>query len=375
MDTSEATQLLTYLDDERRRDKALLAELQKSVQQQDDRLSGIAERMEALEERLAQTDAELARMSRFDEALEKFKEDVLLELRRSEERIRKEADGREKLLREERQERIKALTELAKEVKEALRLGELLQAQQAELQRLNKVMASLELQIDDALKEARRRQESLLALTERSNKNEEKLVALLQEREQEKARLEDIKGKLKFLEGWVDRGTQQMVDLQAFGERLREEQAQQVEQLRAVDDRRSKQIAKWGKEMGQWREHHGQRRELTALMDKQYRSGERTLAALAELKAQLEQDREVLEHVQQTGEERQRQQLEEWRKENEMLWLRNDERWQQLSLENAKRDALLGQYWESQTEHLRRQVGELAKWIRQFEKRFVRSKK
>ena len=71
MDTSEATQLLTWLDEERRRDKALLAELQKSTEQHEHHLSNVAERMESLEERQAQTNAELARMSRFEEALQK----------------------------------------------------------------------------------------------------------------------------------------------------------------------------------------------------------------------------------------------------------------------------------------------------------------
>ena len=375
MDTSEATQLLTWLDEERRRDKALLAELQKSIEQHEHHLSNVAERMESLEERLAQTNAELARMSRFEQALQKFKEEILLELQRSEERLRKETDNKEKLLRGERQERVKALTKLGERVEEASQLEGSLQTQQAELQRLNKATSALELQLDEGLKEGKKAQEKLLALGERLNRNDEKLAELLQERELESARSDGIKERLKFLEGWAERGTQQMADLQAFGERLREDQVQLVEQLRAVDDRRTKQIAGWAKEMRSWRKEAGSRREHMALMDKQYRSAQKMQAALAELKTQLEQDREALEHLQQTGEERQKQQLEEWRKENELLWLRNGERWDQLSAENAKRDARITQLWESQAEHLRRQVGELAKWIKEIEKRLVHSKK
>ncbi len=375
MDTSEATQLLTWLDEERRRDKALLIELRKSVEQHETHFLKVTERVEKLEERLAQTNAELARMSRFEQALEKFKEEILLELQRSEERLRKEVDSKDKLVREERQERLKALTSLGGRVEEALHIREPLQTQQVELQRLNKAISALKLQIDEALKEGRKPQEKLAVLAERLSKRDEKLAELLQERGEERARSESIKERLKFLEGWAERGTQQMVDLQAFGERLREEQSQLVEQLRAVDDRRSKQIAGWAKEMRSWREEGGARRDQMALMDKQYRSSQNMLASLAELKMHLEQDREALEHLQHTGEERQREQLEEWRKENELLWLRNGERWQQLSVENAKRDARMTRLWESQSEYLRRQVRELAKWIKEFEKRLVSSKK
>jgi len=375
MDTSEATQLLTWLDEERRRDKALLTELQKSTEQHEGHFSSVSEKMERLEERLAQTNAELARMSRFEQALQKFKDDILLELQRYKERFRKEGDEREKRLREERQRAAEDLAELREEVGEALRLQESLQTQQAETQRLNKAISALKLQMDESLKEGKERQEKLLLFAERINKDDEKIARLLQEREEEKARSEAIKGKLTFLEGWAERGGEQMAELQAFGERLREEQAQLVEQLRTVDDRRKKQITGWAKEMRTWRQEAGRRRELEAAMDKQYRSAERMLTAMDALKTQLEQDREALGHVQQTGEERQRQQLEEWRKENELLWLRNDERWLQLSEENARRDARAALLWESQVEHLRRQVGESARWIKEFDKRRVRSKK
>jgi len=375
MDTSEATQLLTWLDEEHRRDKAMVAELQKSIEQHEGHLSNVTERMEKLEERLAQTNAELARMSRFEQALQKFKDEILLELRGSEERLREQVDNKEKLLREERQERAKGLTKLAARVEEAFQFGDQLQTQQAELQRLNKAISALQLQIDEALKEGKKPQEKLLVLAERLKKSDEKLTELVEEGEEEKVRSEGIKEKLKVLEGWAERGTQQIVDLQTFGERLREEQAQSVEQLRTVDDRRAKRIAAWAREMGSWRKEAEKLREQPTIIEKWHRSAERTLAALDELKTQLQQDREVLEHLQHAGEERQKQQLEEWRKENEMLWLRNDERWQQLGVENAKRDTRVTQLWESQSEHLRRQVRELAKWIKEFEKRLVRSKK
>jgi hypothetical protein len=340
MDTGEATQLLTWLDEERRRDKALLVDLRKSIEQHENLLSHISERMERLEEALAQTDAEVARMSRFEHALEKFKRDILSELQRSEERFRKEVNSAEGLLRTERQERAKALAELGKRVEQSLQIEEKLQTERTEIRRVNKAVSALKLQIDEAVQEDKEQHE-----------------------------------KLRFLESWAKQGGQQMADLQALGERLRAEQAQLVEQMRTIDDRRMKQITKWGKELSSWRKEAGQRRELGAVMDKQYRSGERMFAALDRLKTQLEQYPEALEHLQHTGEERQRQQLEEWRKENEMLWLQDDERWRGLSEGNAKRDAHVARLWESQIAYQRQQVGQLAKWIRLLEKQLVRYKK
>ncbi|TKJ31448.1 MAG: hypothetical protein CEE40_01280 [Chloroflexi bacterium B3_Chlor] len=369
MDTKEATELLSWLEEERRRDKALLAELRKEVDQHKDQLSGAIDRMGKFEESLAQTTAESAKMSRFQQALQQFKDEILLELQRWQERFRKEGEQRDELLRQERQDRVQALAQLEEGLKEALQLRGPLQTQQAEMQRLNKVTSAQKLQLDEALKEGREQQERLLAFRERVNRSEERLAELLQEGEAQKARSEKIEDKLKFLEGWAEeRGPQQMADLQTFGERLREEQAQLVGELRTIDDRRKKQRAGWAKEMRTWRDEAERVREQLALSEKQYRSAERMLTALDQLKIQLEKDRDALQHMERTAEERQRQQLEDWRKENEMLWLRNEERWQQLSEENAKRDDRIASLWESHVALLRRQAGEVEKWIKKVEK-------
>lgn len=375
MDTREATDLLNWLEEERRRDKALLDELQKRVDQHEDQFSASAEKMDRLEEGLAQTSAEAAGVSRFEQALQQFKNDLLLEMRRWQERLRKETDRQDEVLRKERQDRVTALARLEERVKETLRLQQLLETEKAEIQRLNKVSSELRLQLEDTSKTVRGQQERLLAVGEQISRNDQRLAQLLQGQEDAKASSERIAERLKYLEGWAERGAQQMADLQAFGERLREEQAQFLGELRTVDDRRKKQIAQWAKELRTWRDEAKRIPEQLALGEKQYRSAEKMLGSLEEVKIQLEKDREALEHLERTAEERQRQQLEDWRKESELLWLRNEERWQQLSEENAKRDAHIALLWKSHVAHLRRQIGELDKSIKELEKRLVRAGK
>jgi hypothetical protein len=372
MDTREATELLDWLEEERRRDKALLAELEKRLNQHEGQFSASTEKMDTLEESLAQTTAEAARISRFEQSLQQFKDELLLEMRRWQEGLRKEMDRKEEVLRQERQDRVVALAKLEERVKEALHVQEVIDTERAELRRLNKVTSELGLQIDEALKEGRAQQERLLATGEQLRRNEERLALLLQGQEESKARSEQIAERLTFLEGWMERSTQQMADVQAFGERLREEQSRFLDELRSVDDRRKKQIAKWAKEMRTWRDEASGIREQLALSEKQYRSAERMLRSLEEMSIQLEHEREALQHIERTAEERQRQQIEDWWKENELLWLRDEERWQQLGEENAKRDSHVALLWEAHVAHLRREVGELGKSIKELEKRLVR---
>ena len=375
MDTDEATHLLTWLEEERQRDKALLLELQKTAEQYQADASKLADKIAELEDRLTQAGAELARMARSDAALQQFRNEVLLEVERSEERIAKEGKEREKRLREERQASAKALAALGQRLDEADRLRESLQTQQAEIQRLHKAVSNLKLETDAAIQDGKKRHEDLLALAARIDRNEKVLSHLTHQSDEQKATSGTIQEKLRLVESWAERGTQQMVDLQTLGERLRKEQADLVDQLRTVDDRRSKQLASWGREMSGWRADAKQLKEFLAAADQRARSEERMMAALDALKTQLEQDRQALEHLQQTREERQKQQLEDWRKENELLWTRNEERWQQLGQENAKRDARIARIWETQIAHVRRQVGELAKLVRESQKQLLRTKK
>ncbi len=372
MDTREATELLDWLEQERRRDKALLAELDKRLDQHEGQVSATTEKMDTLEESLAQTTAETARISRFEKSLQQFKDELLLEMRRWQEGLRKEMDRQDEVLRQERQDRAVALAKLEERVKEALQVQEAIDTERAEARRLNKVTSDLRLQIDEALKEGRGQQERLLAIDEHVRRNDERLAQLLRGQEDEKTRSERIAERLTFLEGWTERAPQQMADLQASGERLREEQGRFLDELRRVDDRRKKQLAQWAKEMRTSRDEASRVREQLAMSEKQYRSAERLLSSLEETSIQLEHEREALQHIERTAEERQRQQLEDWRKENELLWLRDEERWQQLGEENAKRDAHVALLWESHIAHLRREVGELSKSIKELEKRLVR---
>ena len=163
-----------------------------------------------------------------------------------------------------------------------------------------------------------------------------------------------------------------MSELEGSYERLRDEHAELADEMRRKDDRSNKRITRWAKEMGSWREGGERLRELIGLADKQHRDGERMLTALDAVKIQLEKDRESLQHMERTAEERQRQQLEDWRKENELLWLRNEERWKQLAEENAKRDDRTALLWEAKIDYLRRDMTSLQKLIKEVEKRLVR---
>jgi len=372
IDATEAIRQLKWLEEERRRDKALLTELRKRQDQVDGQLVHIDEALERLDGRLARSDEQLARSARFEKALQQFKDEILLQLRGSEERLDKDGEARDRRLGEERQTRSAALARLEQRIEEAFKFEEGLKSQRIEIQRLVKSTSTLQLQIDEAVREAKARQDTLLVLKEQIGKCEKAIAEVSQKSDEEAVRSETLSESVRLVQARIERETERTAELQTLVEGLRQEQSEFVEGLRKVDDRGKKQISAWTREMGVWRQEAESAREQVALGAKQIRNGEKVLAALDALKIQLEKDRDSLQHMERTAEERQRQQLEEWRKENELLWLRNEERWAQLADENAKRDDHIATLWETRLVHLRREAADMEKLIKNLEKRLLR---
>jgi chromosome segregation ATPase len=375
MDASETSQRLEWLEQERQRDKALLTELQKRAEQQEVQLTHTEEVTEALSEMLSGGSVELRSLSRFEKALQQFKEEIMLELRKAEERLARDSQGMESRLRAERREWQSTLARLEQRVEEALGLQKTLSTHQAHIDRLTKTASTIGMQIEGMEKEGRERRARSLAVEDRMRRSEERTTDLFQVQEAASSRAEDIVESLRLAQTQAERLSQQLSDLESSGEELRQEHAALANELRAVDDRVKKRTTGWTKEMGKWRADAEALRERVALSDKLLRNGDRMLASLDEMRIQLESDREAIQHVERTAEERQRQQLEDWRQENALLWLRNNERWEQLSEENTKRDGITKGLWEAQFSHLRREVNEMEKLMKQQEKRLARLKR
>ncbi len=371
-DATEGTRRLDWLEEERRRDKATLNELVKKQEQYGSQLAHAQEVIEGLEERLAQTAVEERSAARFDKALQQFKDEILLELRRSEERFARDSEGRDRQQREETQQRVVAVTKLEQRIAETSKLQEALETQRVDIQRLTKTASAFQLQIDEVIKQLKGQQERLVAMGQRADRGEATTSEILRAQDEEIARSESQNKKSKLLQVRLERADQERSALGSSVEQLSQGQTELGNELRRVDDRGKKQISGWTKEMANWRKDAEALREQIARMDKQSREGERILSALDAMRIQLEKDRDSIQHMERTAEERQRQQLEDWRKENELLWLRNDERWTQQADANARRDDHIARLWETQLAYLRREVAELEKLIKGLDKRLMR---
>ncbi|MDH4207879.1 MAG: hypothetical protein OEV76_03300 [Anaerolineae bacterium] len=374
-DSADSKQLLLWLDEERRRDKAQLVALEQRVEEQAREIAHSEQSLKELRDELDRANAELKSVSRFDEVLQRTRDEILSVVRGFEERLARQKDDGDRRLVQEAQSRMEAVATLDRRIEEVSPLGQQLQTRRVEIDRLNKTTLGLQSQIDGAVKEAKAQQDRLLGLVERIRKTEEGLSAVLQTVEQAKTGSAGVEENVKQLRIQDQQAAQRIAELETSDQALRQQQAEVSAELRRVDDRGKKQISGWSRELASWRGDAQRVTEQIAQADGQRREIEQMLAALDALRMQLEKDRESLQHMERTAEERQRQQLEEWRRENELLWLANDERWQQLSADNARRDSHRQLLWETQLGFLRRDVTHVEKFIKDLEQRLLRPKR
>ena len=77
MDLGQLTQMITWLDEEHRRDRAELVKLQQQVQRQETEVQDQTHTIQSLEGRLAGMQTQVLGIAQLETALQQFKEEVV----------------------------------------------------------------------------------------------------------------------------------------------------------------------------------------------------------------------------------------------------------------------------------------------------------
>ncbi|MDY7040282.1 MAG: hypothetical protein SVX38_05425, partial [Chloroflexota bacterium] len=90
MDLNQATQMITWLDEERRRDRADLVKAQQRLEGQAGQIEDLTNSVQSLEGRLASTTARIARAERLEQTIEQLRNEITLMIQKQEEERRQE---------------------------------------------------------------------------------------------------------------------------------------------------------------------------------------------------------------------------------------------------------------------------------------------
>ncbi len=359
MDLNQATQMLTWLDEERRQDKAELARLQEQVKSQAAEIAKQAQRIQELEGVLAGTQVHLSKIEKLDDFLQQFKDEIILLVEKYDQQ-RRQAEREARHLRQmDRENQSKALAEIKKELSKLSRLEQDLQLRRAEDKRLGEAVLDIQQELADVAKAGEDRTRSMAYLEAQREQDTRRIAELQEEASQLLTRSEAQARKLEPLEDAVRRLESQAAEWRTFQSTLKQEQMRLIETQQLNEQQRQRQMESWAEELNEYRmkmeEYAARMQRFTEL----YEENKKALETLEKFEQRLKQTQKELMELQHLAEQRQKEQLEEWRMENEKRWKRETLSWERQWREQARRDeeleALLKRV-EEQTEWNRSQI-------------------
>ncbi len=323
MDLTQATQMITWLDKEHRRDRALLTDVRQRLESQTVEISEQAKRVQELEGRLAATQARLTKFTQLEQALQRLKDEMGIMAQRHDEAHQKSQKEEAQLRQLERENTSRALNEIRHQLEKLAPIQEQLSLQKAEDRRLSETLLDLQAQTADFKQTLERWPERISFLENQRQQDNKRLTQVQQETAELIRRTEAQIAKLELLEETVRHNEKSVAALNAMRDEMRQEQTHLSENLKLREGERDRQMQEWAQTMAQ---HEEQRKRHAAQIERFTRQSEDIQHALKSLqlfREEIRRDQNQVSEVQRLAEERMQTQFEEWQAENEQRWTRS----------------------------------------------------
>jgi len=336
MDNAQLAQIVTWLDEEHRRDRAEISRLQQHIESQAADIVEQNRRVQELEGRLASTIAQLGRFTQLEQQIENVKQEFGLMLDRVEE-------GRAQATREYERGRLADREALAREIgevrREIPRIGrveEAVELRKGEEERLVDMIMEGRNQINILVKEFEERTRQIPFLSEQRSGDAKRIAQLQQETVELFKRTEAFSGRFSILED-ADRRVSAEVERwrPVFGE-VREEQQQFMERMRVEIVERLQVLARWQELIDDQQTVVIKNEERIQSFSQTIDTARRAAATVAEFQETIRRDQVQVQELQRLAEERMRREMEEFQEEFDKKSRRNDLRHEHLWKEQEK---------------------------------------
>jgi hypothetical protein len=336
MDPTQTSQMLKWLDEERRKDRATIAALQERLEGQAQTLARQEEQIAALQKAVAGLEILLTRVTEFTQAVEGVRKDMALMLDKGDEQRRKEQRETERA----RQLEVGAIKEeiarLTEDVRLIPRLTERVDVMQAEERRLNENLQRIDAALADLGKRTEDRLQAVVYLEEQRRADHQRITSLEAEMPELRRRIETFGARLPLIEESVQKQRTRIEE----GLKLIQDFARVVDELQAADFRRNQEVKKW---LGQAEEA---RAEMERLREERqrlligHRDVQEALKRLEAFQERLETRQNEATEMLRVSEERIKRQWEEWQGKQEKEWrnwqVASDERWREQETKNNR---------------------------------------
>lgn len=342
MEPTQTAQMVAWLDEERRKDKALITKLEERASSQAALLEDQARRIQTLEGELAALRSTTPTISFFDETIARLRSELNAAIEQVESRRNAIEQDAKKVRELDREAMTRALEDIRQEVSN--RLERELQPRKAEEERLSRVAAELQNYADHISRNLEEFERTLSFLEEQRRQDSRRLSDINGELLELTKRMEGQQSKVDLLEELSRRNERSINELSGTMTEFKQQRqswmeqealaAQKREQLMGDMVRRmdafSEDMASFAKQVENWSETH--------------RAMKKGLDDFNRLVDRVERRLNEVSEMQRLSEERFRSEWEDFLQDDQKRWrqftLTNEEAWRS----NAKRvEDMLGQ--------------------------------
>ena len=341
MELAEISQRLSFLDEERRKDKASIAVLLERIEAQTGKIEAQRRQIQELEQLLTSTRAELVKFTWLERASEQLRQELTLLIEASEEKRDKAYKELTRLRQVEQDTITRHIAELRQELKPIPRYDEEIQVLQAEISRFNPPIIALQHHLAELEKRIDDRLQMLPYLEEQRRQDTRRITEVGAEIPPLKKQIDDLADHLPLLEHAIQTKNK---DIDKAAEIL-QQQTEAIENQRVSEFRWERKVADWAKLVEEIKEEVASMTTQTVRLREQHELVRRSLVDLDPFRERIERRQNEMAEMQRLAEARQKRTLEEWLTEREKEWerfkLEHNERWRENARLNEKRHTRL----------------------------------
>lgn len=331
MDINQAARMIEWLDEERRRDKAMIATLEERTVQQAETINTLMKRLASIESDQSTMRSQFVPGNRDTDVLDHVRKEIQQMVEAVDAKrltAEREAERRAELAREGLSRNVRELSEKLTRLE---RQSTEMPAITVERDRLAAAVAALQQRVDDLFKKLEEPDRRLAFLEEQRRQDARRISETQSELPEIQKQIDSIKPKLSLIEDLALRTERRMQDIQN-GDRERREQIQafidqQTLMLQQRDQQISELVAKFGEQDSQMQRNI----ERFETWSEAYRSMKKIIDDFERIGDRLERRINEVAEMQRLSEERFRQEWNDWSGEDQKRWkqftLSNDEVW------------------------------------------------
>jgi DNA repair exonuclease SbcCD ATPase subunit len=381
MELAQLAQMVSWLDEEHRRDRAEIARLQQRLEAQSADVIEQARRIQELEAKLASTQGHLTKFNQIEQAIQNAKNELGALVDRAEDARSQAAREVERSRLGDREALSREISEVRRELPRISRLEEAIDLRAVEDQRLAELIMGVRNQIGGLAKEIEERTRQIPFLAEQRTSDTKRIAQLQQETVELFKRTEAVAGRLPIFEEGIRRNAAEFEKLPPQVETLREQQAVFMEKMRAMVVDREQVLTRWQETIEEQKSIVNQAYERVQSFAQQIDVSRRAVNEMQEFKDMILREQAQVQELQRLAEERIRREMDEFREDfekkrrkaelrQEHLWSEQDkynrevvERFPPIHHDVKLLESLVQEVWKLQESYGNYFVGVAQAWL------------